>query len=284
MTLLRKYCLFDSVNIPMDYTCPLWYRWGWQPYVTFSGKRTIISGEILLTTTLITEDRTKNSSSDNKKQWMGYALAISIVLHVGAALIVIFACSSSMGVKSPGSIIIEDVALAPSISTAVKPSTARPPTTPEIPPEDAGEKDIPEQQPSSSEHDDQNKAIMSTPLGLGMTHGYVTSLANGMSLRDDIRDYYFEMVGKINGAWWNRAGVLTESLRQDGVVELLVQRDGAIVSIRILQGTGSREADRLLTEILQNTRLAPLPPSYESDMFDVPLRIKAPASLFRLKS
>lgn len=215
---------------------------------------------------------------------MGYALALSLVLHIGAALIVIFACSFRTGVKSPGSIVIQEVAFAPSISTAVKTSALKdsPPALPEPAPESAGENDLTEQQPPSMEHDAQNKAIMSTPLGLGMTHGYVTSLANGMSLRDDIRDYYFDMVGKINGAWWDRAGVITEPLRQDGVIELLIQRDGTIISIRILQGTGSREADRLLTEALKNTRLAPLPPSYELDIFNVPLRIKAPTSLFRL--
>ena len=126
---------------------------------------------------------------------------------------------------------------------------------------------------------------MSTPLGLGMTHGYFSGIADGRSLRDDIRGYYFEMVEKINRGWWDKAGLLKEPLRQDGIFELLVERDGTIVSIRILQGSGSREADRLLTEIIKKSSpLPPLPSSYDPDLFRAPLRIKAPSFLFRMKS
>ena len=123
---------------------------------------------------------------------------------------------------------------------------------------------------------------MSTPLGLGMTHGYFSSLSDGRSLRDDIRGYYFEMVEKINREWWDRAGLLKEPLRQDGIFELLIQRDGTIVSIRTLRGTGSSEADRLLSEIIRNASpLSPLPSTYELDLFKAPLRVKAPSFLFR---
>ena len=126
---------------------------------------------------------------------------------------------------------------------------------------------------------------MSTPLGLGMTHGYFSGLADGRSLRDDIRGYYFEMVEKINREWWEKAGLLKEPLRQDGIFELVVQRDGTIVSIRILQGSGSSEADRLLTEIIRTASpLPPLPSTYELGLFRAPLRIKAPSFLFRLRN
>jgi protein TonB len=101
--------------------------------------------------------------------------------------------------------------------------------------------------------------------------------------RLNIRGYYFEMVEKINREWWDKAGLLKEPLRRDGIFELLVQRDGTIVTIRILQGSGSHEADRLLTEIIRNASpLPPLPSSYDSSMFRAPLRIKAPSFLFRL--
>jgi protein TonB len=126
---------------------------------------------------------------------------------------------------------------------------------------------------------------MTTPLGLGMTHGYFSGLADGRSLRDEIRGYYFEVVEKINREWWDKAGLLKEPIRQDGVFELLLQRDGTIASIRILQGTGSNEADRLLSEIIRNTSPLPsLPATYDLSMFRAPLRIKAPSFLFRLKN
>jgi len=124
---------------------------------------------------------------------------------------------------------------------------------------------------------------MSTPLGLGMTHGYFSGLSDGRTLRDDIRGYYFEMVEKINREWWDKAVNLREPLRQDGVFELLVQRDGTIVSIRMLRGTGSSEADRLLAEIIRKAApLPPLPSTYDQGLFRAPLRIKAPSFLFRL--
>ena len=126
---------------------------------------------------------------------------------------------------------------------------------------------------------------MSTPLGLGMTYGYFSGLADGRSLRDDIRGYYFEMVEKINREWWEKAGLLKEPLRQDGVIELLVQRDGTVVAIQILQGTGVGEADRLLMEIIRNASpLPPLPVTYDPGLFRAPLRIKAPSFLFRLRN
>ncbi|HXE94761.1 MAG TPA: TonB family protein [Dongiaceae bacterium] len=126
---------------------------------------------------------------------------------------------------------------------------------------------------------------MSTPLGLGMTHGYFSGLADGRTLRDDTRGYYFEMVEKINRVWWDNAGLLKEPLRSDGIFELLVRRDGTIASIQILRGTGSREADRLVTEIIRNASpLPPLPASYELSLFRAPLRIKAPSNLFRFKN
>lgn len=235
----------------------------------------------------IIEERIETDGFDTRKQWIGYALALSLALHIWAALVVVFACSSSRNVKIPGAFDIQEVAFTPAISATAKAVTT-PPTSPSMSEPNAAKVDgqseqavTPEQQPSQT-HDEPARVFQSTPLGLGMAHGYFTGLGDGMSLRHDIRDYYFEMVGKINGEWWDRSGALTESLRQDGVVELTIQRDGTIVKVQIIQGTGSRQADRILMEAIQNTRLAPLPPTYEMDIFAVPLRIKAPSSLFRL--
>jgi TonB family protein len=85
------------------------------------------------------------------------------------------------------------------------------------------------------------------------------------------------MVEKINLAWWDKAAFLKEPLRRDGIFELLVQRNGTIASIRIVRGTGSNEADRLLTETISKASpLSPLPSTYGRDQFKTSLRIKAP--------
>lgn len=222
---------------------------------------------------------------------MGYALALSLVLHFGAALLFIIAGSSRMAGETSSPFFIQDISLTPSISSAPKASPPVVPTPAMTSPAPTESKEAvtpaqetaPEQHSESQSSSENTAALLSTPLGLGMTHGFFSGLADGRTLRDDIRGYYFEMVEKINNEWWDKAGQLKEPLRQDGIFELLIQRDGTIVSIRIMQGTGLVEADRLLTEIIGNASpLPPLPATYDLGLFRAPLRIKAPSFLFRL--
>ena len=223
---------------------------------------------------------------------MWYALAFSLALHIGAALAFIIAGGFRMAGENSPAFILQEIALAPSLSAPAKSPAAPPDPHPAMtsatpmPDQEANktaQEPAPEQPSESTGRNIKEGGLMSTPLGLGMTHGYFSGIADGRSLRDDIRGYYFEMVEKINREWWDKAGLLREPLRQDGIFELLVQRDGAIVSIRILQGSGSREADRLLTEIIRKASpLPPLPSSYDLGLFRAPLRIKAPSFLFRV--
>lgn len=247
-----------------------------------------------MTSSQTIDTKSEGSTQYFRKRLMQCALALSLALHIGAALVIIVAGGFSAGVKSSTSFIIQDIALTPSISAPAKatvaPSDPHPAMTSATPTsvletEKPAQEPAPEPPSTSSGSSETEGGLMSTPLGLGMTHGYFSGLADGRSLRDDIRGYYFEMVEKINREWWDKAGLLKEPLNQDGVFELLVQRDGTIVSIRILQGTGSREADRLLTEIVRNASpLPPLPSTYDLSLFRAPLRIKAPSFLFRLRN
>jgi protein TonB len=234
---------------------------------------------------------TAGTSLDFRKRRMGYALALSLVLHIGAALVFIIAGGFGTGGKTIHNLMIQEVELSPSISAPAKSEPAPTPPPPEMTYPEPAKAPDPEQpapepaaeQPSQSEGNNEKTGnLMSTPLGLGMTHGYFSGLSDGRSLRDDIRGYYFEMVEKINREWWDRAGLLTEPLRQDGIFEVLVQRDGTIVSLRMLKGTGSREADRVLEEIIRKASpLPPLPATFDRSIFEAPLRIKAPSFLFR---
>jgi len=124
--------------------------------------------------------------------------------------------------------------------------------------------------------------ISTTPLGLGMSHGFVSSLGDGVTLRADIRDYYLLLVERINKQWWEKAGALKEAVRQDGSAVLVILRDGTLLDRRINRGTGSAEADRALLESIDKSApLPPLPGSYERDVFTAPLKISAPLQLFR---
>jgi len=247
-----------------------------------------------MTSSQTTGAETAGSSRDFRKRRMGYALALSLVLHIGAALVFIIAGGFRTGGKTIPDFLIQEVALTPSISALPKseptPVERQPAMTP-VTPSTAKETDQPAQDPApeppaeSTAGPAAESALMSTPLGLGMTHGYFSGLSDGRSLKDDIRGYYFEIVEKINREWWDRAGLLKEPLRQDGIFEVLVQRDGTILSTRMLRGTGSREADRVLAEIIKKASpLPPLPSKYDQNLFQAPLRIKAPSFLFRLSN
>jgi TonB-like protein len=235
-------------------------------------------------------NKTTGSTYYSRKRWMGYALAFSLVLHIGAALVFIIAGGFRMAGENTHNFIIADIALTPSISAPAKTTAAPPDPHPAMTtPTATRETDQPAQEPApelpseSTGNPVKEGGLMSTPLGLGMTHGFFSGLSDGKTLRDDIRGYYFEMVGKINQEWWDKAGLLKEPLRRDGIFELLVQRDGTIVSIRMLQGTGSSEADRLLAKIIRDASPLPaLPSTYDLGLFRAPLRIKAPSFLFRL--
>lgn len=125
--------------------------------------------------------------------------------------------------------------------------------------------------------------IQTTPLGRGISYGFVSSLADGATLNGSVREYYLVLVEKINNVWWERAGTLAEAPKQDGVIEIMVQRDGTLLAQRILRGTGSREADHeLLEAIKQAAPLPQLPADYKLDVFAAPLKITAPSRLFRL--
>ncbi len=223
---------------------------------------------------------------------MGYSLLLSLVLHIVAALVFIVAGGVMTGVDNAPKFIVQDVVLGPSISASnqsIAPQPLVPSSEKTSLEPTADQKTVEHLQEQSSDQSSETSAnsregdLMSIPLGLGMTHGYFSGFADGRSLKDDIRVYYFEMVEKINREWWNHAAQLNEPIRQDGLFDVLLQRDGTIVSIQIKQGTGLPEADRLLMEIIRKASpLPPLPSTYELSMFRAPLRIKAPSFLFRL--
>lgn len=225
------------------------------------------------------------------KPWMGYALATSLMLHLLAVVFIFAAGGAVRSVPAVSGILVENVTFAPTISPSKPPESLPAPAPPEPPRQpDASQDASPLQTSSATQTAAPEKAsegmkeLMSTPLGLGMTYGYISSLAEGRSLREDIRGYYFEVVEKINREWWKRADGLKEPIRRDGIIELYLQPDGSIISQRIYQGTGSREADQVLQDVIKAVApLPPLPASFDQKVFLAPLKIKAPSTLFSIK-
>ena len=213
-------------------------------------------------------------------------LVISITLHIMTIIGVITTN------KSPGSgtvvniIDIKDMGI-PSGHTI---SAMNPPVQPikqqepaQLPPDKPANDAI-----NNDNMDSTKKAaadIMETPLGLGMAKGYFSSLAEGRTLRDDIRGYYFDVLEKINQKWWEKAGELTEVAQQDGIIEIVIGRDGTLFNVRLIRSTGSRVVDRTIIDaITESAPFPPLPASLEQGIFQAPLKISKPSHLFGVRN
>jgi len=227
-----------------------------------------------------------------RRHWIQWALAISLILHGGAVLLVVyFSTISSAGNRSTN-LTIQDIEFSqppvPPLQPLAVPTEhnhiAASPAPPHV--RESGpliQEKSAETRPITADNTSNAGGLAETALGLGMAHGYFSMFADGKTLRDDVRVYYFELVEKINHEWWKKAGLLKEPLRADGIFEILIQRDGSIVSLHLVRGSGSTEADRLIADIIRNAApLPPLPATYGMDQFNAPLRIKAPLSLFRI--
>lgn len=211
-------------------------------------------------------------------------LAVSIGLHLASVLFLAYIWTAPGAVNSASYLEMRDLVSIPADSPA--PVMSSPPA--DSPAQEQLQKlPVPDQEkPSEPVSPAPETAsvpdITTTPLGLGMSHGFVSSLGDGVTLRADIRDYYLLLVERINRQWWDRAGMLKEAVRQDGSAVLVILRDGTLLDRRINRGTGSAEADRALLESIdKSSPLPPLPESYERDVFTAPLKITAPLQLFR---
>jgi protein TonB len=121
--------------------------------------------------------------------------------------------------------------------------------------------------------------IQEASLGLSITSGYFSSIGEGETLRDDIREYYFEMLRRINEKWWlNRESHL--AVRKGAVIYLVIARNGAIVDRMLAESSGNPVCDRAMLHTLEAAGpLPPLPDTYRGDFFQAPLRFNMPLNL-----
>ena len=215
-------------------------------------------------------------------------LAISITIHVVAIALVLLA--STQGDIGPKVTYIDISSIAESAPPASQvihspfPQSEiikadEPVPLPEKPSEPTkAETPVPPVQPTVQE-------VNTTSLGRGIASGYFTSFAEGKNLRDDIREYYFVLLEKINHQWWLKAETLRETAAHDGVVMFVIGRDGTLMEVQLSKSTGSREVDRAIVEVLKGASpYPPLPASYPLAGFKAPLKIAAPLHLFSIRS
>ncbi|MFZ3207532.1 MAG: cell envelope integrity protein TolA [Geobacteraceae bacterium] len=117
-------------------------------------------------------------------------------------------------------------------------------------------------------------------FSLGLTSGYFSSLAEGETLRDDIRDYYFSMLREINEKWWlNNKGNFGNV--RGAIVEIVVGRNGMIVNKTLVRSSGNPSFDQAIFTTLEKANpLPPLPDNYQLPYFSAPLRFVAPLNFF----
>lgn len=220
-----------------------------------------------------------------RKRLFTACLVVSLMLHLAAALLAMVAGTVSSPTRVAQYIELADAPTPPPPPEIHAPSPAAPPVVPEAVPPPSAEEPPPEQLAEPApEQSPASPQILSTPLGLGMTYGFFKSIGEGRTLREDIRDYYFQILERINGTWWQKAGT-TEGIRQDGIVDISIAPDGTLVEARVTVTTGSAAADRTIVEaIRESAPFAPPPIGFGQFLFRAPLRIAAPSNLFRLGS
>lgn len=122
------------------------------------------------------------------------------------------------------------------------------------------------------------EVVHRSSIGLGITSGYFGSFAEGATLKDDIREYYFSLMRRLNETWWTHSAS-GAAVRSASFV-LVVSRDGKVVACELLESSGNPEYDQLLRETVKLAEpLPPLPPSFPDRNFNAPIRFVPPLNL-----
>jgi protein TonB len=212
----------------------------------------------------------------------GWCLAASLGVHAGVGLLMLLVLAAPSPAKNAQMFV--DLG---GPSSMPLPAAAEPRAPAAI----RREADIPRQtgedQPASAVEsapaDTAGSDVSRDSLGWGMASGYFSSIGEGKSLRDDIRAYYFDLLEHLNTRWWRKAEGLGEPVRQEGIVEILIGRDGTLHDLRFVKKSSSREVNRAIIEVLtEGAPYPPLPAGYGLERFRAPLRLAAPSKLFRM--
>ena len=215
------------------------------------------------------------------------ALLLSLALHATVATAIALFSRSQASIGSPRIVTLDlaelndnPIPVSPGpVSEAKRTTTLTRPATATVPPPMAVGEKLPEEQPPKPLSPEPR--MNPSSLSLGMTRGFFRSLADGDTLRSDIKEYYFALVQRINEQWWAVADQRgTEPGRQEALVTIVLQRDGEILDVRLIKSSGNPEYDRVILKALQSaTPLPPLPESYPGEYFEAPFRLMAPLGL-----
>lgn len=129
---------------------------------------------------------------------------------------------------------------------------------------------------------DQAPVVQQQPrdaFSLGLARGFFNTIANGRTLRPELRDYYLHLLEKVNEKWW-AVEVDHRQLRREVMAIVIIARNGVMVAGRIVKSSG----DPILDDLVMKTIVAaapfePLPEGFSTDFFQAPIRLVPPLSL-----
>ncbi|HYS44374.1 MAG TPA: TonB C-terminal domain-containing protein [Geobacteraceae bacterium] len=233
--------------------------------------------------------------SPRTRELFGRMVAISLALHVISSVILLSPHRNPMHIPPVSYLDLKNMQFqeeaAPSPPkvqqtdrNAETLSEARPPLNDSLPPTSIP---LPETEKlkqnvlkSLADAEKNPASLQQSSLGLGLSNGYFSSIAEGESLRGDIREYYFSMLRGINEKWWLNKGGQQAGLR-GALVTIVVARNGAIIQKMLVRSSGNPLFDKSIMQTLDAASpLSPLPQSFEMDYFSAPLRFRGPLNLF----
>ncbi|NJD90039.1 MAG: hypothetical protein FIA91_00760 [Geobacter sp.] len=184
-------------------------------------------------------------------------IVISLLLHLAASLILVLPGRFSQNRSTALFVDLQNMPLPPAEGE-----------TPQTPPEQPAEKpaELPVAEPQAQPGPETAKlesavasslrraaqtpeAVHESSIGLGMISGHFASFAQGESLKDEIRVYYFSLMRRINEIWWT-SGANKGSFVNPASVHLSISREGKLLACELIESSGSREQDKMLIEVI----------------------------------
>jgi protein TonB len=209
-------------------------------------------------------------------------IAISIILHLIASTLLLLPGRYSVPSVAPLFVDLKSMAVPvenpqPEAQQPENAPLQQPETLPQETPEAAKmEKTIDSSLRRAAQTPD---AVHESSIGLGMISGHFASFAQGESLKDEIRVYYFDLMRRINEVWWT-SGATKGSFVAAASINIMISRDGKVVGCELLESSGSREQDQALMESIKKAEpLPPLPQSFHQRTFNAPIRFAPPLRL-----
>lgn len=228
-----------------------------------------------------------SSQACRKRDFFGRMLAISLALHVISSIVLLSPRSVALKVPQVSYLDLKNMqfqeqpaALQPQEQKAehvdVPPSQAPLPSVP-LSEMEKLQRDV---QQSLDNAETNPESLQQRSFGLGLTNGYFSSIAQGETLRGDIREYYFNILREINEKWWLNKNSQLGGVR-GAIINVVIARDGTILQNTLTRSSGNPAFDKAIIKTIEAASpLLPLPAGYKMDFFNAPLKFVGPLNLF----